>query len=325
MEVAAALAYANGTFRFNREGWWFDKKLSQKCAYQSQEMKIRQFELYREDIRDLVDLTVGKMDNYLVVNTLQLGFSITLFVEGRHEPDTKTPAWLTMLFILSNACALLFYAQSVWLAMHASISAHATGVQTLTQFVRLPVPTDGEIDAARAVAKEFEGEKLVEMFRFPILRQQMQKLQEALKEEDGAEAAVASGRRSSAAAALSTQSSAPLQSSSGPATQSSSAAAAGTSAGSSSSTTASASASASAVPAAAEAAAAASAAAASAAAAAAAAASSASRSFSSRCFCQVSSYSFWSVSFIFSAAFCSSALAGPTRMPRHPLCASIVR
>ena len=27
------------------------------------------------------------MDNYLIVNTLQLGFCITLFTEGRPEPE----------------------------------------------------------------------------------------------------------------------------------------------------------------------------------------------------------------------------------------------
>ena len=31
-------------------------------------MQVKQFELFREDIRDLMDLTVSKMDNYLVAS-----------------------------------------------------------------------------------------------------------------------------------------------------------------------------------------------------------------------------------------------------------------
>ena len=29
-------------------------------------MRVKQFELFREDIRDLMELTVAKMDNYLI-------------------------------------------------------------------------------------------------------------------------------------------------------------------------------------------------------------------------------------------------------------------
>ena len=29
-------------------------------------MRVKQFELFREDIRDLMNLTVAKMDNYLI-------------------------------------------------------------------------------------------------------------------------------------------------------------------------------------------------------------------------------------------------------------------
>lgn len=31
-----------------------------------QTMRVKQFELFREDIRDLMNLTVAKMDNYLI-------------------------------------------------------------------------------------------------------------------------------------------------------------------------------------------------------------------------------------------------------------------
>ena len=31
-------------------------------------MQVKQFELFREDIRDLMDLTVSKMDNYLIAS-----------------------------------------------------------------------------------------------------------------------------------------------------------------------------------------------------------------------------------------------------------------
>lgn len=153
----------------------FDRKLKQKREYQKQEMRIKQFELYREDVRDLVDLTVSKMDNYLLINTLLMGFSIRLFCEGRPEPG-KSPSWLHWLYVVSNSGALLYFVLSVWLAMHASISAHSFGVRLLTQFVRLPVPTKEQIDAFRFRAEAFEGGSLRDMLRLPALRQQLRRL-----------------------------------------------------------------------------------------------------------------------------------------------------
>ena len=38
---------------------------------------------YREDVRDLIGLTVNKMDNYMVINVLLLAFPLIMFTEGR--------------------------------------------------------------------------------------------------------------------------------------------------------------------------------------------------------------------------------------------------
>lgn len=51
--------------------------------YHTQKARFDQVRLYREDIRDLFDLTISKMDNYLIVNTLMLAFTGGFFYEGR--------------------------------------------------------------------------------------------------------------------------------------------------------------------------------------------------------------------------------------------------
>ena len=53
--------------------------------FQGQDMRVKQLEMYREGVRDLVELTVSKMDIHLIVNTLRLSFCITPFTEG--PPD----------------------------------------------------------------------------------------------------------------------------------------------------------------------------------------------------------------------------------------------
>mmetsp|Transcript_115930 Transcript_115930/g.328062 ORF Transcript_115930/g.328062 Transcript_115930/m.328062 type:complete len:1048 (-) Transcript_115930:133-3276(-) len=168
-----AAAGAGELFSYNRENFFFDEELRTERLYQNQEMRVRQFELYREDVRDLVDLTVKKMEVYLVVNTLQLGFCVTLFVEGR--PEGRRHDWLVNLIAACNLSAFVYYILSMWLAMHASISAHSFGVRMLTQFVRLPVPNDKELDAARALSSTYEGGHMQDMLRVPLWKQQLRK------------------------------------------------------------------------------------------------------------------------------------------------------
>ncbi|CAE7372023.1 AMT1-1 [Symbiodinium sp. CCMP2456] len=47
------------------------------------EMQIKRFQLFREDVRDLVELTVGKMEMYHVVGALVLECTVIYYTEGR--------------------------------------------------------------------------------------------------------------------------------------------------------------------------------------------------------------------------------------------------
>ena len=44
-------------FTYNRENYFFDAQISQAYIFQWQNMRINRFNLYREDLRDLVALT----------------------------------------------------------------------------------------------------------------------------------------------------------------------------------------------------------------------------------------------------------------------------
>lgn len=105
--AGAALAGGAGSiFSYNKDAFVFDQTLRQNKIHQIQNMRLQQVRnhplrhamlrkqvgLYREDLRDLFGLTITKMDNYLVVNTLMLGFCIALFYDGALPP--QNPPWL---------------------------------------------------------------------------------------------------------------------------------------------------------------------------------------------------------------------------------------
>lgn len=174
----------NELFGYNRKGYFFDQKLRLLREYQEQDMRIKQFMLYREDIRDLTELTTGKMDSYLLITLLELGICVVLLVEGvlRGFKDQYPPAWLLFLYVVSLAEAFLYLFLSAWLATHASVAAHSFSVRLLTQFVRLPVPNRRQMDAARAYAADFEG-RVQDLLRVPVWRQQMKNLDTSILDD----------------------------------------------------------------------------------------------------------------------------------------------
>ena len=52
-KVAGVLAGGKSVFSYNRENFFFDRKQGIEREYQEQDMRVAQFQLYREDIRDL--------------------------------------------------------------------------------------------------------------------------------------------------------------------------------------------------------------------------------------------------------------------------------
>jgi len=175
MVLFESLALVSGlkdVFLYNRELYMFNRAVNQQRIYHTQKMRIEQILLFREDLRELFDLTIGKMENYLVVNTLTLAFSFGFFYEGRLPHDV--PTWLMVLWAIPLGSAILFLIMSVWFAIYASITAQTLAVRLLTQWIRLPVPSKEDISKAAATADDFEKQKASALLRVPIVSERTQ-------------------------------------------------------------------------------------------------------------------------------------------------------
>ncbi|KAF4730770.1 pumilio domain member 4, partial [Perkinsus olseni] len=154
--AAAGAALANGAgslFSYNKDVFVFDQTLRQQKVHQIQNIRLQQVGLYREDLRDLFGLTISKMDNYLVVNTLMLGFCIALFYDG--VLPQQNPPWLWWMWCLDLSGSTIFLLISIWLSLHASITAQSMVVKLLTQWLRLPLPRTEDIAAASATIEDY--------------------------------------------------------------------------------------------------------------------------------------------------------------------------
>ncbi|CAK0843066.1 unnamed protein product [Prorocentrum cordatum] len=135
------------------------------------DFRLERQKLHREDVRDLMELTVGRMDLYHVVGTLLLTFCISWYT-GNGIITAGLPRWFATLFLINNFCAVGYLIFSVWLAMHASIVAHSISVGLL---LRAPVHP-GARRARRpedVVLRRGRGQRLpVDRQRAPRLRGQ---------------------------------------------------------------------------------------------------------------------------------------------------------
>merc|ERR1719253_1997577 len=151
--AAVASAGAAGTFGYNRDNFQHDREQRRRASVKVMSWRVEQAKLWRQDVRDLISLTEYKMHLYLVVNVLVLGFTIFLYTEGRLPAGT--PQWLMLGNIVSIGTAFMFLLLSIWMAMHAAISAQSYEARLLTQMVRLPIPTWEEFEATRTYGSEF--------------------------------------------------------------------------------------------------------------------------------------------------------------------------
>eukprot|EP00931_Biecheleriopsis_adriatica_P065745 TRINITY_DN40223_c0_g1_i1.p1 TRINITY_DN40223_c0_g1~~TRINITY_DN40223_c0_g1_i1.p1 ORF type:complete len:1048 (-),score=201.24 TRINITY_DN40223_c0_g1_i1:97-3168(-) len=139
-DIAGLSSSIYETAQGNKVDQEFQKRLS------AIDFKIQRQSLHREDLRDLMELTVGRMDIYHVVGTLLLTFCITWFVDNAVLNSPTLPAWYITLFLINNFGACGYLLLSVWLAMHASIASHSVSVRLLTSYARLSIPTKKQLD-----------------------------------------------------------------------------------------------------------------------------------------------------------------------------------
>jgi len=167
LETLAVLSGLKSVFMYNRQSYQFNKELDQERLYHLQKMRIEQVDLYRDDIRDLFNLVVTKMNNYYLVNTLALGFSLGFFYEGKVPADC--PSWMFWMWAVSIGSSMMYLFLSVWFAVHASVVAQMFSARILTQWLRLPVPGPEQIDAGAPKLEEFEKAPTKEILRVPVI------------------------------------------------------------------------------------------------------------------------------------------------------------
>lgn len=154
--MASAAGYAATAYFYNLGRFKFDAEQRQDCIYQIQNMRLAQWGLFREDVRDVFSLSQSNMDNYILVGAL-IVTAVMNFIFVGYPAFPLEPRWLLLLWNNCVFACITFGLVSVWLALHGSIAQRSARVKILTQAVRPPVPTLKDIQEAMRAQENFEG------------------------------------------------------------------------------------------------------------------------------------------------------------------------
>lgn len=172
--LAAGTDMFSDLWSYNRDNWKWDVQNKQNRHFQVQNIIVNRFDLYREDIDDLGELTTGKMDAYLVVNTLKLGIVVTCFLnydrsdlpeDVLNPPGTQV---VTLIFNVLFCISFLYLLLSIWLSMRGKVITNAFVTKMKLHNVRMPLPTNEDIDKAAPLASAYET-STEDAFRVPFM------------------------------------------------------------------------------------------------------------------------------------------------------------
>mmetsp|Transcript_98416 Transcript_98416/g.317460 ORF Transcript_98416/g.317460 Transcript_98416/m.317460 type:complete len:793 (+) Transcript_98416:188-2566(+) len=170
LPLLAASAFANvgAVVSYNRANFLYNSGQKIQRAYTGISYQLQLFNLYRQDVRDIVALTTDKMTHYHVIACLELGMVCTML--GPARLPSEVPSWLLWHQLACLCASMTFLVASMWLATRAVVVAGSFNVRMQTQYIRLPVPDDEMLDEALTKAEDFEGQDFDGLLRLPFIR-----------------------------------------------------------------------------------------------------------------------------------------------------------
>eukprot|EP00929_Paragymnodinium_shiwhaense_P021703 TRINITY_DN14085_c0_g1_i1.p1 TRINITY_DN14085_c0_g1~~TRINITY_DN14085_c0_g1_i1.p1 ORF type:complete len:919 (-),score=243.39 TRINITY_DN14085_c0_g1_i1:310-3066(-) len=168
--VGGAADLAHFGFEYNRAAFSYDQTLRWSRFNTGRKFAMSQMDMFREDVSDLASVAMVKLHVYGPIMTMSIGYCVTVFVEGRSGLKFPAPpTFISGLYLQSLGVAFGFFTLAVWMVFHASLRAQVAAVQLRTRKVRVPVPTQTQLDDARRILSSYEEQNLYDIFKMPYV------------------------------------------------------------------------------------------------------------------------------------------------------------
>jgi len=157
-------------WNYNRANYKYDTGLRWQRYTCGRKMACAQVGMFREDITDLANVTMCKLKVYGPIYGIVITVCVTVLVEGRSGLKFPgPPVFISAIYLQCLCIGFAFMCLATWLLFHATMRAQVACVQLRTRLVRLPVPTQRQLDSSRKIMSTYEEQGLYDMFRFPFL------------------------------------------------------------------------------------------------------------------------------------------------------------
>jgi hypothetical protein len=159
-----------GFWNYNRTNYEFDIGMRMKRFTAGRAMAVKQAGMFRDDVADLTMVPVKKMNIYTPIATVCAGYCVTVYIEGRSGLKFPAPpTFISGIYLQCLGIGFCFMGLAAWMVFHAGMRACVAAVQLRTRTVRLPLPTQRQLDQARKLASSYEETSLYDMFRVPYI------------------------------------------------------------------------------------------------------------------------------------------------------------
>mmetsp|Transcript_53995 Transcript_53995/g.126064 ORF Transcript_53995/g.126064 Transcript_53995/m.126064 type:complete len:805 (+) Transcript_53995:64-2478(+) len=149
---------------FNRDGFADNVTWRQAQKYQQKNYNISWIAIARDDIRDMMGISVNRINNYMIVATLILSVAAGSIVSVSFSADC--PAFVYFAFYLSTSISVIFLMLSIMFGVKGQNSAFTNTMKLLTYQVRPENPAEYSHDYMKQ-AQWVERNGLAALFRIP--------------------------------------------------------------------------------------------------------------------------------------------------------------
>jgi len=157
-------------FNYNRGNFKFDQGLRWKRYTTGRGFTMQQFGMFREDVKDLTDVAITKTKVYAPMMTVGCAYCMTMLVESRTGMKFPgPPVWMNGIYFQCLAISFCFNVLGIWFAFHTAMKSSVAAVSLRTRHVRVPVPTQKQLDSARKLLSTFEEQGVYDMLRLPYV------------------------------------------------------------------------------------------------------------------------------------------------------------
>jgi len=159
-----------GFWNYNRTNYEFDIGMRMKRFSAGRAMAVKQAGMFRDDVADLTMVPVKKMNIYTPMATVCCGYCVTVYIEGRSGLKFPAPpTFISGIYLQCLGIGFCFMGLAAWMVFHAGMRACVAAVQIRTRTVRLPIPTQRQLDQARKLSSSYEETSFYDMLRVPYI------------------------------------------------------------------------------------------------------------------------------------------------------------